>query len=49
MKFGSLVFLEIAKDDSLEQFLTTSRVKTYKQSFGGRSDLGQTDWNWVQN
>ena len=30
MKFGSLVFLEIAKDDSLEQFLTTSRGKTYK-------------------
>ena len=43
MKFGSLVFLEIAKDDSLEQFLTTSRGKTYKQSFGGRSDLGQMD------
>ena len=31
LKFGLLVFLEIAQSDSLEQFLTTSRGKTHKK------------------
>ena len=46
LKFGSLVFLEIAYNDSFQQFLTSSRSKTYKKNFGGpnlaqnRSKLG---------
>ena len=42
LKFGLLVFLEIAQDDSLEQFLTSSRGKTHKTNFVG-PHLGQTD------
>ena len=33
-EFGSLVFLEIAYSDSLQQCLTASRGKTYKIKFG---------------
>ena len=35
LKFGSLVFLEIAYNDSLQQCLTSSRDKTYKKIFWG--------------
>ena len=34
LKFGSLVFPQIAQDDSLEQCLTTSRGKTHEKNFG---------------
>ena len=40
-KFGPLVFLEIAQDDSLEHFLTTSRGKNHGKKFG--------DPNWIRN
>ena len=36
-KFGSLVFLEIAQDDSLEHDLTTSRGKTHEKNWGFQS------------
>ena len=32
LKFGSLVFPEIAQNDSLEQFLTTIRGKTHEKN-----------------
>ena len=32
--FGLLVFLEIAYNDSLQQFLRSSRVKTPEKKFG---------------
>ena len=35
LRFGSLVCLGIAKDDSLEQCLTTSRRKTHEKNFCG--------------
>ena len=35
LKSGQLVFLEIAKDDSLEHCLTTNRDKTHGKNFGG--------------
>ena len=35
LKFGSLVFLEIAYKDSLQQCITSSRGKTYKKFLGG--------------
>ena len=35
IKFDSLVFLEIAYDNSLKHFLSTSRGKTYEKNFGG--------------
>ena len=34
LKFGSLVFLEIAYNDSLQQCITSSRGKILKKSFG---------------
>ena len=37
LKFGSLVFLEIAYNDSLQQFLTFSRSKICEKSFWGPS------------
>ena len=40
-KFGSLVFLEIAQDDSLEHGLTISRGKTHEKKLGVPK--------WVQN
>ena len=33
-QFGSLVFLEIRYNDSLQQFLTSSRGTTHKKNFG---------------
>ena len=36
IKFGSLVFLEIALDDSLEHCLTTSRGKTHEKISGAQ-------------
>ena len=41
LKFGSLVSLEIAYNDSLQQFLTSSRDKIYKKVFGAQ--------NWARN
>ena len=35
LKFGSLVFLEIAYDDSLEPCLTTRRTKTHEKKIVG--------------
>ena len=35
LKFGSLVFREIAYNDSLQQCLTTNRCKTCKKMFWG--------------
>ena len=40
-KFGSLVFLEIAYSDSLQQCITSSRGKTHKKDWGGGANLGQ--------
>ena len=34
-KFGSLVFLEMAQDDSLEHRVTPSRGKTHEKNLGG--------------
>ena len=31
LKFGSLVFLELAQDGSLEQFIAKSRSKTHEK------------------
>ena len=44
LKFGSLVFLEIACNDSLQQCLTSSRGITYEKKFWG-PNLGQ-NWAW---
>ena len=35
LKFGALVFLEIAYNDSLEQYITSNRSKTHKIKFWG--------------
>ena len=35
LKFGSLVFLEIAYNDSVKQCVTSSRGKIHKKVFGG--------------
>ena len=43
LKFGSLVFLEIAYNDNLQQFLTSNRGKTYEKNFL-ELNLGQ---NWA--
>ena len=40
LKFGSLVFLEIAYNDSLQQCVTSSRDKTQEKNFWG-PNLGQ--------
>ena len=45
LEFGSLVFLEIAYNDSLQQFLPSSAGKTHESIFGG-PNLGQTSQNW---
>ena len=46
LKFGWLVFLEIAQNDSLEQFVTTSRSKTHEKKLGeGGSNFGQAGQN----
>ena len=36
LKFGSLVFLEIACNDSLQQCLTSSKVRSTKKNFGAQ-------------
>ena len=36
LKFGLLVFLEIAYDDSLEPCLTTRRTKTHEKNCGSQ-------------
>ena len=35
-EFGSLVFFEIAYNDGLEQYLTSSRGETHEKYLGGR-------------
>ena len=40
--FASLVFLDIAQDESLEHFLTTNRGKTHEKKIWGAP-------NWVRN
>ena len=40
LKFGSLVFLEIAYNDNLQQCITSGRGKTYEKKIGG-PNLGQ--------
>ena len=47
LKFGSLVFLEIACNDILQQCKTSSRGKTHKKNLGD-PNIGQTGQNWVQ-
>ena len=47
-KFGSLFFFEIICNDSLEQFLASSRGKIQKHLFES-PDLGPRDQNWTQN
>ena len=46
LTFGSLVFLEIAYNDSMEQFLETNRGKIYEQKLGS-PNLDQTGQNQV--
>ena len=48
LKFGSLVFLQLAYNDSLQEFITFSRVTPTKKVFG---DLiwAKTGQNLVQN
>ena len=48
LKFGSLVFVEIAYSDSLQQCLTCSRGKMYEKSFWG-PNLCQRGQCWSQN
>ena len=48
LDFGSLVFLEIAYNDSMEQFLETNRGKIYEQKLGS-PNLDQTGQNHAQN
>ena len=45
LKVGTLVFLEIAYSDSLQQCLTFSRGKIYEEKFWG-SNLVERDQNW---
>ena len=47
-RFDSLVFFNIAYDDSLEQCLMSSRSKTHVKNFGNKN-LGQTDQNYTPN
>ena len=37
IEFGLYVFLEIAYNDSLQQYLTSSDGKTHNKKFGGPS------------
>ena len=48
LKFGSLVFLEIAYNDSLQQCLTSSRGEIYEKKIGG-PNFGQTGQNQARN
>ena len=47
-ELGSLIFLEIAYNDSLQQCLTFSRGDTHGKNFWG-PNLGQTSLNQSQN
>ena len=47
-KFGSLILLKTAEDDSLEQCLTFGRGKSC-QKIWGEVHFGQTSQNWVQS
>ena len=47
LEFGSLVFLEIVYNDSLQQFLTSSRGKSHENIWG--PNLGKTSQNRSQN
>ena len=46
LKFGSIVFLEFTYNNSLQQFLTSSRSKIHEKKFWG-PNLGQRDQNRV--
>ena len=48
LKFGSLVFLEIAYNNSLQQYLTSNRGKTYAKKIGSPT-FGQTAQNRARN
>ena len=48
LKFGSLIFLEIAYNDSLQQYLTSSRDKVHEKKFWG-PNLCQRGQNQAQN
>ena len=48
LKIGSLVFSDIAHDDSWPWYLMTDRARFLKTNFGG-SNLGQMGQNWAQN
>ena len=48
LEFGSLSFLEIAYNDSLQQCLTSKRRKTHEKNFRG-PNLGQTSPNRARN
>ena len=48
LQFGSLVFLEIAQDDSLGQCLTSSRGKASEKK-NLALNIGQMSQNWTQN
>ena len=48
LKFGSLVFLEIAYNDSLQQCMTFSRDKAHEEKIEAQI-LAKTDQNWDQN
>ena len=48
LRFGSLVFLEIAYYDNLQQCITSVRGKTHENKVGG-PNLGQTSQNRARN
>ena len=48
LQFGSLVFLEIASSDSLQQYIASNRSKAHKNIFGDQI-WAKTDQNRTQN
>ena len=48
LKFGSLVFLQIALNYSVQQYMTSSRGRTQKKKFGDQI-WAKTGQNWPQN
>ena len=48
LKFGLLVFLEIAYNDNMQQYITSSRSKTYKKYFWDQT-WAKTGENQAQN
>ena len=48
LKFGSLVFLKIAYNDNLQQYLTSSRRKIHEKKFWG-PNLDQRGQNRAWN